>query len=1027
MSDFTLTYPIKFFLSQLAKVAALWKAKQFMAYAISWVLLSWLTTFLSDRFTDTPQVVRGIILAVSFSGIFYLGFRYYLFLTTAHTSWLWLSKQVRKTYRTHGEKLLGIVEIASNKQDYQNLKTAKVLFYAEQAKFEKEISSVNIRTIFPQRANQSAYLTLALFASSAILIAGVFPALLRNSIERWITPWNQTERISLTNLLVANPEIFIPKNESVVLRFPFSKNSRIFPKSASFESEKNLDFREISRSNGHFFEFTIPPLQTDSTFNLRCGDFFQSIKISPSHRPSLSMLEAVVTWPNYLAYPQIKVNLLMENSPFLRGSEISLQGKANKGLSNISLRCNDWLDYQLPQDRDFIFNLPLLKKTQEIQIYFEDRTMFTQARKYLLDMKVFEDKPPTSEVDLLDNFSPILEFESRSFHIKAEDDFGISSFALTLEIFKPDQVIIKHSLISQKFNEANKTELNISYPFDPSFFGLQNKDQISLTLSVNDRFPERKSTKSSSPKLKIIGAQEHADFIIQKMEGLLSKVAETSRKQESLQSQTILQKSRLADSKNHQYTSFDTNVISELAEQQKLVTQDLLSSVETGFTLLKYATENPVFDASTLKDFTDSVNEMTGIANEQMAPSKESLTEASKSAKTNINGHLLVSIQSQEIALIRLKNLLQELTKQIDLIEARSLAQRLNELGLREKSISIDLITIMPHTIGQSKSSLSDQDLRIIKELQGFQEQVRHEAKEAHNEISRYYERTGVTAYQKVNLLMHGSKVDSGLNSITQKIGENITLKALNELSAWQNKFSSWARILENQIAESSQGGGEGSSSGKDTAAQVLELLKIKRKQKNILQKTKLINQDMLDVDHELWSQKLSESQNELAIDLTDSQIALANEALNPLIDEAHTAMAEAYDLLRRANTCEKTQGKQIIARDLVSDIINLLVEGQQKDDKNEVSQEVSTMEFLLMQSKSQKSKKGKGNSQAAGKTGGGNNQGGKESGKLEQIREENMKVHFHSRKPKTGGAVIPTIPPEFKEAMERYLEKIGK
>ena len=33
----------------------------------------------------------------------------------------------------------------------------------------------------------------------------------------------------------------------------------------------------------------------------------------------------------------------------------------------------------------------------------------------------------------------------------AKDDFGISSFALTLEVFRPDQAIIKHSLISQNF------------------------------------------------------------------------------------------------------------------------------------------------------------------------------------------------------------------------------------------------------------------------------------------------------------------------------------------------------------------------------------------------------------------------------------------------------------------------------------------------------------------------------------------------------------------------------------------------
>jgi hypothetical protein len=1027
MSDFALTYPIKFFLSKLAKVATLRKTTQFFAYIISWILLSWLTTFFSDRFTDTPQVVRGVILVISLSGISYLSFKYYLFLTTAQKSWVWLSKKVRKVYPTQGEKLLGIVEIALNKEVFQNQKTAAVLFHAEQAKFEKEISSVNIGTAFPLQHNLRAYLTLALLTSFSILVAGGFPELLKNSLERWITPWNQTERISLTNLLVTNSEIAIPKNESVILRVPFSRKSRIFPPSATLQSEQNLNFKEISRANGLFFEFTIPPLQHHSTFQLSCGDFHQPIYISPSHRPSLSILEAVINWPNYLTYPESRINLLSENLYFLSGSKISVQGRANKELSAISLKSNEWLAYQSPQNNDFIFKPSLLDKNQEVQVYFEDRSMFSQARKYLIDMKVFEDQPPTSEFDQVNDFSPILEFESRSFQIMAKDDFGISSFALTLEVFRPDQAIIKHSLISQNFKEGNKTEINISYPFNPSFFDLQTKDQVSLTITVNDRFPDRNATKFSSPKLEVIGAQEHADFITRKMEELLSKVAEISREQESLQSRTIQIKSELANSKNPLLTSFDTNTISALTEKQDTVGQNLLSSVETGFTLLKYATENPVFNASTLQDFTDSVIEMNGIANEPMASSKKRLAEASKSARADTDSHLSVSVRNQEDALLRLKNLLKRLSDQIDLIEAKSLAQRLSDLGLKEKSISLGLLSIMPHTIGQTASFLSEQDSEIIEELQTTQEQVQLEAKETHNEISRYYERTGVTAYQKVNLLMHGSGLDSGLKLITQKISHNKSLKALNELFTWQEQFSRWAKILENQIAESSQSGGEGSSSGKDIATEVVELLKIKRKQKNILQKTNFVNQDILNLDHKSWSQKLSKSQNELAIDLTDSQIALANETLNPLIDEAHTAMSQAYNLLRKANTSKKTQGQQVIAKDLVSDIINLLVEGQQNDDKSEAGQELSMMDFLLMQSKSLKSKKGKGSNQAVGKTGGGNNQGGKASQWHDQGKGENMKVHSPARKPEAGSAVIPTIPAEFKEAMERYLEKIGQ
>ena len=124
MSDFSLSPTIRNFLLQLGKIAMRQKTFQCLACGISWISLSWLVTFLSDRFFDTPQSVRSLILAICFLGILYLIFH---LIRSNHfsSSLIWLSRQTRKVYPVHGEKLLGLVQIAGNKKNSPNSKTTR--------------------------------------------------------------------------------------------------------------------------------------------------------------------------------------------------------------------------------------------------------------------------------------------------------------------------------------------------------------------------------------------------------------------------------------------------------------------------------------------------------------------------------------------------------------------------------------------------------------------------------------------------------------------------------------------------------------------------------------------------------------------------------------------------------------------------------------------------------------------------------------------------------------------------------------
>ena len=97
--------------------------------------------------------------------------------------------------------------------------------------------------------------------------------------------------------------------------------------------------------------------------------------------------------------------------------------------------------------------------------------------------------------------------------------------------------------------------------------------------------------------------------------------------------------------------------------------------------------------------------------------------------------------------------------------------------------------------------------------------------------------------------------------------------------------------MLEEQEEGGGQGQGQGQGEGKDITEQILALLRIRDSQKEIIAKTKVADSGNFQAQREKWTDTLADQQQELMLDLTDVQIELAEETLNPLFDDAHTAM----------------------------------------------------------------------------------------------------------------------------------------
>lgn len=1025
MPDFSLHGSIQSFLSSLGKKAIFRIGVKYLCWALSSLLFSWHLSFLCDRFFDTPKTLRILILSMGLAGALLACFKFILFCRHTKNSKTWLAKQVRKIYRTKGERLLGIVELAKDYNSNPRNQGSSKLFEAAQFKMEKELVHLKPTKIFTWIHHLRTFLFLGVFLLSGFISAVLVPEIIPNSINRWFFPWASVERVTLTRLDIEQSPIVVPKEESYVIRFPTSPDSHIHPSQAEISSKLKPFTRQVSFKNSNFFEFILPPLEHANPFNVSCGDFRSEILIIPKTRPHILDCRAMITWPKYTQIPITEEKLSGPTLKILDGSKLEIQGSANRALSAITLREPFDFHFQSLNSEKFSFPLHSSFKSGPMELRFSDLDHLSQSRPLQWNLELFEDEEPTALFAAANDLSPLLEFETRNLQIQIKDDLGIESYSLEMNSTRGEMVFLQRTILKHFIRNDLEKEINLSFPFEPGFFGLEDGDQVSFTILVKDRFPNRILTRSKPLKLIILGSEKHAQRITEKMEDLMDQVADIARDQETLLSETRKQSKDLEIFNDPELNPEEREDLGFLSEKQRQISDRLSTLAQKGLALLDNASNNPIFDASNLKDFGHSFGTMKEIATGQMEDSGKEIQLAQNLIREAANLSLSTASQMQFDALQRLQALLDTFSEQMEELEAKTLAQRLRNVENTEREISRDLTSILPETLGKTRSLLSQKYNSAIQSLEIIQAGARIEAKEIQSEISRYFERTGVHEYQKVSLLMQESRTHEGMKIAAEKIKANVGFQALEDLDAWQKKFAAWALLLENQLDESSQAGGEGESSSQDFAEQILALIKIREGQKQVLDKTSFFHQQNLQNEFPDWLVPLSNQQHELAIDLTDTQISLANEALNPLFDEAHTAMSNAHHLLQSKGTGHQTQSEQKKAKDLVSDLVNLLVEGQNSGEDGKSKDELSMIDFLLMKNQIGQKQNSEGKSPSAGKQGGGFNKAGKSGEILEDNNGKNLKLPRTERKSDAGSTDFPSVPVEFKEAMERYIEQM--
>ena len=1022
-NEVNLDVSITEFFQALSKSARIKFSLRFALLAFSFLGISLLLLGISDRIWETTVSWRIVIFSTGLITALWAMYRLitYSFYYTRNLPWL--AKSVRNIYRAKGERLLGIIEITTEDKN-RNHSFSPQIFEAAQQKMAQEINSLKIDEIFSWKKIIGPSLG-AFGILIMILIASIsYPGLSENAFKRWCIPFASLERKTLTQIREYESESFtVLKDESNTIRFSLSPSSRRKPDYAKLIKPNDSGFHLVSKLNGGIYEFNIPPQSRNFSVDLFVGDYQKKISVKTVTRPRLEDLTTVVKFPQYLSRNAEKLDTLNNQFKVPKSSKITLLGKANRKINQVLIFDSESSFSENPFSTDFKFNLPALKQDRKYSLLIVDQFGFSPREPIIISQKIQNDLPPSVNLSPLTDISPVLLFETRKVSFRNEDDFGLKECSLTCSLFRGEKKIKDLDIISENFPEVETKKYELSFPFDPSLMALEDGDEINFIATARDKYPERKPTLSKPLKLVVIGPEKHAEMIRSQMDAVIAEISEIARNQEALQFETLSAEEKTRRSEEPQLKPIERAEINNLKNDQNDLAKRLNSTARNGSDIINEATKNPFFTPEILNEFASSLKKIKETSAGSMKESENRLNTAASSNSSEASQSMMQSAEAQERALEELRKVLAMFSEQLDRLEARTLAQRLTKLEKTEKKLSRKLVSIMPSSVGKMPSQLDSKNLSSFYEMEKIQTQVSEDADEVKNEISRYHERTQKAEYGKVSQLMVNADLKKGLTGVAQNIRSNISFQALDNLNYWESSFEKWARLLQQESPGGDAAGG--SSDKKDRTADILSLLKMRKTQSDILFKTKTLGSEGFLGNRKTWSLSLKEQQDTLMIDLTDTQISIAEEVLNPLFDDAHMAMSESSEQLSKQIFDQGTQTAQQESKNIISDLINLLLEGQGQGQGSSDNENLTAMELLMMQMGNEQKGMSKGNSPTPGKTGGGSSQGGSVDQVTKSLQGATLAPTKKNSSSKTSGNVTPTIAPEFQDAMEKYFKAI--
>lgn len=1006
---------------------ALWRKETAIAVsaAVAAVLVSLLLLFISDRIWDTP---RGLRLILTLGGIGLGGW----LVQRWWTLWYWrrrdlraFSKIVQKHHRRLGDRLLGVVELAEQKELPEGMSPA--LCRAAIRQVTEDAAKMDFSEAVDFRPARKLMFGLGVIAAMIIVLAMLAPMALGNALKRWLMPASESPRYTFVKWQDVPAELVVPHGESFHYEAQVAYQSFWRPQQAVatiglYEAKAQVESGTV--------KFDLPPQTAPAELKLRVGDASTILRVRPEHRPALRQLTARIELPAYLQQPPIEESALSGKLRVLIDTKVVLSGNISRELKKAWVQLDRQKPLPLEVSGTQFHSAPLeLAEAQRATFGWTDQLGLTNRSPWLLGIEAITDNAPMVELADLAMDVAILEDEVLRINTTARDDFGVRDLSLAWQLIEGANVTNSPGTQVLRRQTTNTTTRQFSetFVFSPSVLNIPADTTAEVRALATDFLPNRIPSETARFRVHVIGHVKHAEMVRQQFEQMFARLEEVTRKEEALANTTRELKQQPDEKLGTEAAAMKAD---ELAKQQDQVARQLQDIARNGTDTLREALRNPTFSEETLRDWAKTLQSMQQLAKKEMKDAFQSLQQAQQQKQAVERQDELAKAQtSEEEATRALEKMQQNVNQGLDRLQAQTLAQRLRQISKDEQKIAEYLQTIVPDTVGLMPAELPSRYLNTMNDLAGSQAKARKDAQTVQDEMGRFFERTQKEVYGEVSKDMKEIETVPKLDKLRQTMLANISLQALQQLGTWTQQFNDWADKLEPKSEPSSgNGGGEGGGSPQDNYIKLLmSFLRLRETQYNLMDRTKLLEQRKgTDPQYPQNAKKLAESQFLSRRQIINTQFENQLPDLDKPLEDTFQTMRNTETTLSQPETGAPAMDSQMHVVENLSDMINILNEQQKKQNSSSSSQSQSESEMaFLMQMAAQQQAQQMG--MMPGSNPGMNRNGGDTDRPNQAATGDGRGNRDDARTTgRTTGTTQP-VPVEFREALESYFKAIEK
>ncbi|MDB5345906.1 MAG: hypothetical protein JWP89_4283 [Schlesneria sp.] len=586
--------------------------------AVFGVFISYLAVFSLDRMVDTPGPVR--------MGIFLLAVGGCAFVPVYLHRWIWchrrfeqLARLVSRKLPLIGDQLLGIIELVRSESEQQR---SRALVEAAVAQVAVETGKRDLQAAIPNPRHRFWAWMAVVPAAVAILMLCLFPAAATNAWARFAAPWQSVPRYTFTAVEQLPQRLVVAHGEPVTVSVKLLEKTQSKPPRGTAWLGSQLPITAELRDGR--YEFSLPAQIDSGWFSLKIGDAQQRVRIEPMMRPEISSVVAEVQLPDYLLRPQvIHKDVRGGTVSIVNGSSATFKVTANRELSSALI------DNQSAS----IAGATISSETSKIQasrkmiFQWQDEFGLGGLEPFTVNITGRDDEAPSLSCEDLPRQKIVIDSETLSFKIRAQDDFGVK--VVGIEWQGMDKSAVSKPAKGERIlgaGASDKELLELAGTFCAKTLDIEPQP-LSVRLFVEDYLPGRSRTYSPAYTLYVLSADQHAIWLTEQLSKWHRQSLEVRDREMQLhhtnQQLRMLTPEELDQPENRR--RIDTQSTAERANGRRLT-----GLVTGGEELVRQAMRNPEFGVGHLEKWAEMLQILKDISGNRMPNVADLLKQSSQ-------------------------------------------------------------------------------------------------------------------------------------------------------------------------------------------------------------------------------------------------------------------------------------------------------------------------------------------------------------------------------------------------------------